>query len=133
MKSKVGRENGLSLTLDLHSNTVSFGTLDQRHSAFSLFIGAPHDFPMMREQSLQSQPGREHFIDLSATLVTTKDLRGIDPSARDCFFADEGDLDFYKSYTFSNCRLECVIKRAEDKYNCIPWYLPQVHRCQNLG
>merc|ERR1712046_421299 len=37
-----GRDNGLSLTLDLHSNTVSFGTLDQQHSAFSLFIGAPH-------------------------------------------------------------------------------------------
>ena len=81
---------------------------------------------MMRGKGVQLQPGREHFIDLSATLVTTKDLRDIDPSARDCFFADEGDLDFYKSYTFSNCRLECGIKKAEDKYNCTPWHLPQV-------
>ena len=81
---------------------------------------------MMTEHGLQLQPGRKHFIDLSATLVTTKDLQGIDPSARDCFFADEGDLDFYKNYTFSNCKLECGIKKAEGNYKCIPWYLPQV-------
>ena len=126
VKSRTGQEKGLSLTLDLHSNTVSFGTLDQQHSAFSLFIGAPHEFPMMTEHGLQLQPGRKHFIDLSATLVTTKDLKGVSPSARDCFFADEGDLNFYKNYTFSNCKLECGIKKAEGNYNCIPWYLPQV-------
>ena len=126
VKSNVGRKNGLSLSLDLHSNTVSFGTLDQRHTAFSLFIGQPHEFPMMRERGIQVGPGREHFIELSATVVSTNQIRGIAPEARDCFFADEGNLDFYNSYTFSNCRLECGIKRAEAKYNCIPWHLPQV-------
>ena len=129
VRSEAGQEDGLSLTLDLHSNSVSFGTLRQRHSAFSVFIGAPHEFPMMREHGIQLRPGLEHFIDLSATLLTTNDLRDMDPSARDCFFEDEGDMDFYESYTFSNCRLECGIKKAEAKYNCIPWYLPQVtHR-----
>ena len=126
VRSAAGQESGLSLTLDLHSNTVSFGTHDQRHSAFSVFVGAPQEFPMMREHGIQLEPGREHFIDLSADLVTTNNLRDIEPSARDCFFTDEGDLDFYESYTFSNCRLECGIKKAEDKYNCIPWHLPQV-------
>ena len=51
--SQEGRRNGLRLTLDLHSNTVSFGSLDQQYSAFNLFIGRPAQFPMMREKSLQ--------------------------------------------------------------------------------
>ena len=126
VKSKVGKKNGLSLTLDLHSNTVSFGTQDQRYDAFSLFIGEPTEFPMMRERGLQLEPGSEHFVDLSATLVSVNGIRDISPEARDCFFVDEGRLDFYKSYTHSNCRLECAMKKAEEEYGCIPWHLPQV-------
>ena len=126
VKSKVGRENGLRLVLDLHSNTVSFGTQDQQHLAFNMFIGQPEEFPMMREKSLQLQPGKEHFVDLSATVVVSKNIKDIVPEARECYFKDEGDLEFYKEYTFSNCRLECAIKRAEENYGCIPWHLPKV-------
>ena len=126
VKSQQGIRNGLKLTLDLHSNTVSFGTVDEQHNTFKMFIGEPAQFPMMRDKSLQVQPGREHFVDLSAKVVATNDIRHISPEARGCLFTDEGDLEFYKSYTFSNCRLECRIKEAEKKYKCIPWHLPKV-------
>lgn len=126
VKSEVGRRNGLRLTLDLHSNSVSFGTLDQEYEAFNVFIGHPSEFPMMKERGLQVEAGKEHFIDLSAVVVSTNDINDITPEARDCFFADEGNLDFYKSYTFSNCRLECAIKKSEEIFNCVPWHLPRV-------
>ena len=126
VRSKAGRNNGLTLTLDLHTNTVSFGTLDQRHLGFSIFIGQPTEFPAMTERSLQLQPGQEHFVDLSATVVSAKDIEGIEPNARGCYFGDEGSLEFYAKYTFSNCRLECRIKRAEKEIGCIPWHLPKV-------
>ena len=126
LESQEGKRNGLRLFLDLHSNTVSLGTLDEQHNTFKMFIGEPAQFPMMREKSLHVQPGREHFVDLSAEVVATNDIRHISPEARGCLFTDEGDLEFYKSYTFSNCRLECGIKEAEKKYNCIPWHLPKV-------
>ena len=126
VKSKEGARNGLRLTLDLHSNTVSLGTLDQQHNAFKMFIGEPAQFPMMLDKSVPLQPGKEHFVDLSATLVTTNGIRGISPEDRGCLFTDESDLDFYKGYTFINCRLECGIKEAEKEHNCIPWHLPKV-------
>ena len=130
VKSREGRSNGLRLTLDLHSNTVSFGTIDQQFSAFKMFIGEPAQFPMMRDKSIHLQPGREHFVDLSATVVSTNGIRDISPEARGCFFKDEGDLEFYKRYTFANCRMECLIKEAEEKHNCIPWFLPKVTTSQ---
>ena len=126
VKSEEGRKNGLKLTLDLHSNSVSLGTVDQQHNTFNMFIGQPAQFPMMREKSIQLQPGREHYVDLSASVVSTNNIRGIFPEDRGCLFNDEGDLEFYKSYAFSNCRLECQIKAAEEKYKCIPWHLPKV-------
>ena len=126
LPSRDGLRNGLKLTLDLHSNTVSFGTLDQQYNAFNLFIGRPAEFPTMRDKSIQLQPGREHFVDISATVVSTNGIRDIEPKDRRCLFTDEGHLDFYTSYTFSNCRLECMIKEVEKRYNCIPWQLPRV-------
>ena len=126
VKSQEGIRNGLKLTLDLHSNTVSFGSLDEQHNDFKMFIGEPAQFPMIREKGISLQPGMEHFVALSATVATSKDIRGIVPEARSCLFTEEGDLEFYKSYTFSNCWLECKIKEAEKKHKCIPWYLPKV-------
>ena len=105
---------------------MSFGTLGQEYDAFNVFIGQPEEFPMIMEKSLQLQPGREHFIDLSARVVSTNDIKDIDPEARECYFNDEGELEFYEKYTFSNCMLECAILEAEKKLDCIPWYLPKV-------
>merc|ERR1711978_598819 len=124
--SQEGAKNGLRLTLDLHSNTVSLGTLDQQHNAFKMFIGEPAQFPMVKDKSIPLEAGHEHFVDLSAKVVSNNGIRDILPEARGCFFTDEGGLEFYKSYTFSNCRLECMIKKAEERYKCIPWHLPKV-------
>ena len=128
VNSTVGRRNGLRLTLDLHSNMVSFGTLGLEYDAFNVFIGQHEEFPMMLEKSLQLQPGREHFIDLSARVVSTNDIKDIAPEARECYFNDEGDLEFYEKYTYSNCRLECAIKRSEGIHRCVPWHLPRVKK-----
>ena len=133
VKSQEGRRNGLKLTLDLHSNTVSFATVNEQHNTFKMFIGQPAQFPEMRDKSISLQPGREHFVDLSATVVSTKGIRKILPEARGCLFTDEGNLEFYKRYTFSNCRLECQIREAEEKHGCIPWHLPRVSRPSNSG
>ena len=124
VKTKVGRKRGLRLTLDLHSNNVGFGTLNKDFNAFNVFIGVPEEFPVLRERGLKLQPGREHFLELSAQVVSSSGITEVLPQDRNCYFQNEGNLAFYKTYTFSNCILECHIKIAEYYIRCIPWYLP---------
>ena len=123
-----GINNGLRIVLDLHSNQVSFGTLETEFSAFSVFLGRPDDFPMMKRKSLKIQPGQEHFIEISGTRVTAKDIRALSPETRRCFFPDEGHPHptLYSQYTADNCKLECRMREAEKAVGCVPWYLPQV-------
>ena len=64
--SQSGEKSGLRLILDLHSNRVSFGTLNQDFNAFKVFIGQPAEFPVVKQRSLKLQPGREHFVELKA-------------------------------------------------------------------
>ena len=69
MPSLGGEKSGLRLTLDLHSNKVSFGTLDKDYDAFKVFIGQPEEFPLVRQRSLKVQPGLEHFVELNAQVI----------------------------------------------------------------
>ena len=69
MPSHSGEKSGLRLILDLHSNKVSFGTLDKDYDAFKVFIGQPEEFPLVRQRSLKVQPGLEHFVELNAQVI----------------------------------------------------------------
>ena len=69
MLSENGEENGLRLTLDLHSNKMFLGTLNKDYEAFKVFIGQPEEFPVMKKRSLKLQPGREHFVELKAQVM----------------------------------------------------------------
>ena len=70
--------------------------------------------------------GLEHFIDVSAMMVSAKDIRHIPPEKRNCFFPNEGQLAFYEEYSLTNCRLECAILEVQKRLGCIPWFLPKV-------
>ena len=63
--TSVGREEGLTLVLDLHSNHASFGTVTDNYNGFKLFIGGPTEFPVLRERSLELEPGKEHSLQFS--------------------------------------------------------------------
>ena len=117
---------------------MSFGTLETEFGAFSMFIGRPDDFPMMKRKSIKIQPGQEHFIEISGTRTIAKDIKTLSPKTRKCYFPDKEDYPFpslYSHYTADNCRLECRMGEAEKVVGCVPWYLPQVasYRMLNIG
>ena len=60
VKSQAGKMKGLRLVLDLHSNSVSFGSLEQDYDAFNVFIGQRAEFPILKEKSIQLQPGQNN-------------------------------------------------------------------------
>ena len=133
IKTSEGINNGLRLILDLHSNRVSFGSLETEFSAFSVFLARPDDFPMMKRKSLKLEPGQEHFIEISGTKMRASDIRELPPETRQCYFPDEGGKpssgkypSLYSRYTADNCKLECQMREAEKAVGCVPWYLPQV-------
>ena len=77
-------------------------------------------------------PGHEHFLALSAAVVSADHIRGLAAGDRRCFYSDEGNLAFYTNYTLTNCRLECAILEVERQLGCVPWYLPKVSWLRNM-
>ena len=128
LKAKPGKRNGIKLTLDLHSNFQAAGSVYDDYEAFKVFVGDANEFPNMEDYGLSIEPGHEHFLSVSTTILRADhEIRGIHPKKRNCYFPDEGNLTLYKVYTFSNCMLECSKKNAESILGCVPWYLPRSH------
>lgn len=52
-------------------------------------------------------------------------IRAIQESIRRCLFSDEGDLVYYRTYSRTNCELECEARNLLEKCSCITYYLPR--------
>ena len=119
-----GRSNGLNFMLDLHSNSISFGSLDNDFAAFRVLIGQATEFPAVKEYGHLIEPGYQHFLSVSSQVLSASDIKSLKPKERKCHFEDEGNLNFYEKYSYRNCMFECGIQNTEKLVGCIPWYLP---------
>ena len=134
-KSQAGLNKGLYVMLDAHSDILATGSTDKDFQGFSGLIDNSDSYPLILQNGFQIQTGHVNTVALSATKVeASEDLRSMDPVSRNCRFPDENsNLRIYKSYSQSNCFLECsifyaqrmLLSEAENKsVSCIPWYLP---------
>ena len=75
MLSQSGGDSGLRLVLDLHSNRVSFGTLDQDYNAFNVFVGQPEEFPVAGWQKLRGSTGGTRRKVWTRTKISSPNIR----------------------------------------------------------
>ena len=121
-----GKNRGLSLILDSHSNLVSPGTVAADFNGFLAFVGPKTDFPMMTEGGILLRPGQENFVEISAQRISSDaGVRELGEEQRKCRFEDETALALYRNYTHTNCKFECYIRHAEAARGCVPWFLPK--------
>ena len=128
LAATIGKNSGIRLILDLHSNMLAFGSLAKDFNTFNIFIGGEGDFPLLSQSGISIQPGQEHFLDFSAEQVVSRDITTLIPEKRKCLFSWEGNLTYSDKYSLSNCMFECQLKNKEAHTGCIPWYLPKENK-----
>ena len=154
--SEAGRDNGLKLIFDGHSDRLTSSTVIDDFLGFVTVIDDKNKFPTVARSSLVTRPGLESNINVKAIhQVALGEIRKYEPLRRNCYFPDEFKLDVHNSYSQSNCIFECKTQLAyqclgtcdEDLKNCdcrnvsmtndkvlatnrsrqcIPWFYPSV-------
>ena len=125
-KTLVGKNKGLFVMLDAHSDLLAPTSLDQDYMSFTGLISNRESFPLMRQAGFGIKPGHHNKIILSGMQVDAdENMRSLDIIGRQCIFHDESsDMKIFKNYTYANCIFECTLLAASEKYQCIPWYFP---------
>jgi hypothetical protein len=130
-KTSHGRNKGLELMLDAHSNLFAPGSVDTNFDGFMGLISPPSSFPLLLQQGFEIRAGQTNIIALSSTQIEADDsLRNLNPTDRNCHFSDEvTDMKIHRQYSYFNCILECSMFHALDNNNntCVPWFMPSVN------
>lgn len=53
------------------------------------------------------------------------DLKEFPAVLRKCYFEDERGLKFFKMYSVSHCKLECLANITLEKFGCVRFYMPR--------
>jgi len=82
-------------------------------------------FPLTSQSLFNIRPGHVSLISISAVKITSSDDLGttLSPTQRNCYLTNEKKLRLHKTYTQSNCILECRLEFAANltlqKYNMV--------------
>jgi len=125
-KTIAGRNKGLYLMLDAHSDLISATSLEQDYTSFTGLISYSGSFPYMAQEGFEIKPGHHNMISLTALKIDADDsMYGLNIQKRNCRFYEESSLlNIYQNYTYANCLFECSLIKANEKYMCTPWYFP---------
>jgi len=132
--SYAGRNKGLYVMLDAHSDLFTTTSLEQDYTSFTGLISYSGSFPYMANEGFEIVPGHHNIISLSALRVNADDsMHDLNIQSRNCRFYDESsDLIIFKNYTYANCLFECGLLKAKEVFQCSPWYFPAIQESKKI-
>ena len=114
---EVGRDKGLTLVVDGHSDTLSTASVKDNFRGFVTVVDDNDKFPLVSLSSLIARPGFENNIEVSAIhMLANDEIKKYKPIQRHCYFPDEYELEVHQLYSQSNCIFEC---RALFAFRCL--------------
>ena len=128
-----GREEGLKLVLDSHTDKISSSSISDNFRGFHVVVDSKENYPFTSSNGLLIKTGQDNEVIISATrFEANDDIKSIDPVKRNCYFHDEHRLKMHKTYTQENCFFECKIEYMRDLLyqqnetgrRCVPWFYP---------
>jgi len=97
------------------------------NQGFSFYFHKPNEV-RNREHSVHVDKNQDLSIMLSAeSIKTSESLRHYTPEQRHCYFQDESPLKFFKSYTKTNCELECFANFTLKMCGCVKFSMPRIN------
>lgn len=92
---------------------------------YKLFLHTPGDVLRASDISIRVPFSEEIYISIKPKLITTSDgLRQYRTKQRRCFFNSERHLHFFKFYSLSNCKSECLANYTLQMCGCVKFSMP---------
>ncbi|XP_053677183.1 pickpocket protein 28-like [Anopheles nili] len=105
-----------------HREYVCSGALQ----GYKVTIHPPDEFPRLSEYYIRVPPMQAVSVIVKPRVLTTqRSLHRHPPSKRQCFFADERKLRFFRVYNEQNCEFECLTNYTLESCGCVTFAMPR--------
>ncbi|XP_054259726.1 pickpocket protein 28-like [Macrosteles quadrilineatus] len=119
--SQVSGEN-TGLGVELYQNKSDWQRLcTGGYTGFQVKLTNAANFPVFTKVDERLALNRETSLMLTPLLLGSHpELANIPTRIRSCYFTDEKQLHFFKTYTYENCNFECTTLFTINECNCVP-------------
>lgn len=96
-------------------------------TGFKLILNTPGDTVDTTQNYIRISSSQRARILIHAKLTLTSDgLRNYTPNQRRCYYNSENSLRFFKIYTESNCKAECLANFTRIECECAKFSMPSI-------
>lgn len=123
-----GNANGAIPDLEVYltNNADDYdGLCNGLNSGFKIYIQHPADHPQSSLYYYAALDGHVSSMAISADVLTSASaLEDYPPETRQCYFQNDRKLRYFKIYTASNCRAECLSNYTFTECGCVGFFMP---------
>lgn len=117
-------ENG-GLKFDVWRTLAEIKESNDANKGFKLVVHLPCEVPNFSKKYYRFPLQKSVTLTISPYLIMTEKLKTHKIAARQCYFEGEKKLNFFKTYTKSNCQIECLAEYTRKKCSCIHFSMPR--------
>jgi amiloride-sensitive sodium channel len=95
-------------------------------NSYKFYFHMPNEIPTIFHESDFINFETRLTLQVTATVTKTdKMLKKYSPEKRRCYFENERELYFFKSYTKNHCNFECLANFTLRRCDCVPFHFPR--------
>jgi acid-sensing ion channel, other len=92
---------------------------------FKIAFHLPCEIPHFNKHFYRVPLQKSATLIITPSLIDTNSLESFSPKKRQCYYEGERKLYFFKTYTMSNCQIECLVASTYEKCKCVHFSLPR--------
>ncbi|XP_050088417.1 pickpocket protein 28 [Anopheles aquasalis] len=121
-----GVSMGLAMVLD--ANVSDYYCSSTSSTGFKIIFHSPTETPKITDYAQYIPVGSENRIIITPKINdAARQIRKIAQATRQCVFASEANLSYYRVYSRNNCELECEAKLILENCGCVLYFLPKLY------
>ncbi|GAB0088073.1 Pickpocket protein 28 [Sergentomyia squamirostris] len=132
-RQTAGAGSNVGLTVALNCNKANYFCSSTSSYGFKVLLHTPTETPKINNYGFYVAPGKETRVVVTPKIYEASQLiRKIPVQQRQCVFASERNLSYFRTYTQKNCEMECESMVIAKHCGCILYYMPKTSTEQQI-
>ncbi|XP_068913463.1 pickpocket protein 28-like [Tenebrio molitor] len=128
-----GVKNGLQFNIETPRQDLDYACGDSLQG-YRVMVHTPMTIPRPSQTYFKIPLDQAVVGGIEPVMITTSDrIKSYNPQSRKCYFAEERKLRYFKVYSSSNCKLECLTNYTLWFCDCVNFFMPRENETQICG
>lgn len=124
----VGAGDHMGLVIILDAAVDSYYCSSTNSLGFKVLFHTPTETPKISNFGFFVTPGQEIRAVVEPKINDASQMiRSVPIKQRQCFFASEGNLTYFRTYSKKNCEMECESYLIAQYCGCVLYYMPKIY------